>query len=288
MNFLDYLNKAWNDHAHDAKAVAANFKDNFSLITSEGDALAMGNLIVHVCGEHLGDWDRGLALINELKFNSNIQDQSGLNRFNAILELGKNPAHSVLGFPKSDQIRIFAVTASALAALGDLSRASDYLEQAEILAEEGLTKEDPANRSLAITGNSLASALEEKNERSKAEVELMVMAAQMARKYWEIAGGWIEVERAEYRLASTYLKANQKERALMHAKKCLEIIEANGNEPLEVFFGNEILAMIYHAEENRTGYMEALTGMEIAFGRLSEADRSWCAETLEKVKKLGV
>lgn len=288
MNFQDYINQAWNDHAHDAKKIATNFKENFSLIASENDALAMGNLIVHVCGEHLGDWDHGLALISELKFNTNVKDQNGLNRFNAILELGKNPDHSIVAFSASDQIRIFAITASALVSLGDLSRASDYLEKAQELAVKNISREDPANRSLAITGNNLASALEEKTERSKEEVELMIKAAQMGRKYWEIAGGWMEVERAEYRLASSYLKANQKEQALIHAKKCLEIIEANSNEPLEVFFGNEMLAMIFHEEQKKVEFLEALTGMEIAFGRLPEADQSWCVETLNKIKKLGV
>lgn len=287
MNFQDYLNQAWNTHAQDPKGLASSFKDQFSLISSESDALAMGNLIVHVCGEHLGDWDKGLSLISELKFNTHVKDQSGLNRFNAILELGKNPAHSIVAFPSSDQIRIFSITASALVSLGDLSRASDYLDNAQKLASDGLSKDDPANRSLAITGNNLASALEEKKQRSKEETELMLMAAHMGRKYWEIAGGWMEVERAEYRLASSYLHAGNPEIALTHINKCLEIIEANGNDPIEVLFGNEMLAMICNFQKNHSGYMEALTGMEIAFGRLSADDQSWCQDTLSKIKKLG-
>lgn len=65
----------------------------------------------------------------------------------------------------------------------------------------------PAFRALAVTGNNLACTLEEKNHRSLQETELMILASRTARKYWELAGGWLEISRAEYRLAMNYLQA---------------------------------------------------------------------------------
>ena len=63
------------------------------------------------------------------------------------------------------------------------------------------------NRALAVAANNLASSLEERSTRSAGERELMILAAQTARHYWGRAGGWLETERAEYRLAMSWVQA---------------------------------------------------------------------------------
>jgi tetratricopeptide (TPR) repeat protein len=284
MNFNDYLNNAWATHATNAKQVAEDFKANFSLMETEDDVMAMTNLIVHVCGEHLGEWERGSELLKKIKNNAKISDKSAMNRYVAILNLGNNPNTSIEDFSASDQVRIYSPVASALASLGGLKNAEKLLNKAsEICAQ--LPKEDPANKALAMAGNNIASKLEEKTTRSEHEVKLMITAASLARKYWEIAGTWKEVERAEYRLAQTYLKANEMDKALVHAEECLEIVSNNGNDPLEEFFAYEALTLVHKELKNQIGFDSALHGMKITFDKLSEADQSWCKETLEKLSK---
>lgn len=175
------------------------------------------------------------------------------------------------------------MTASALAVQNNLARAGRYLVEAEEVCMHKLDKKDPANKNLAVAGNNLASALEEKETLSHEETNLMIHAAFIARKFWEIAGSWLEIERAEYRLAKIFLKADILDKAYAHAEKCLEIISDNGCEPLEQFFGLEAIALIEKAKGNELGKQEAHQAMLETFNKIDPEDQTWCKETLEKV-----
>lgn len=282
MTFNDYLDNAWSTHATDPKKLADEFKSHFSLMESEDDVMAMASLIVHVCGEHLGEWEKGIDLLRKLKNNATIKDKEQMNRLMAILNLGNNPNSSMEHFSSSDQARIYSTTASALANLGGIKNANKLLTKAAEIASS-LKKEDPAQRSLAIAGNNMASSLEEKIDRTDAETELMIHAAHLARIHWEMVGTWKEVERAEYRLGKTYLKAQRFDKALHHAEKCLSIVSENNDEALESFFAYEVLTLIHKSLKNQMGVESSLNGMRIAFDRLSSDDQSWCREILETI-----
>lgn len=284
MNFKDYNTQSWKMHATDPDLVMKSFKDNLNLVETNADAVLFGNLVVHVSGEHLGKWNEGLEILRKLKTNDYITDMNSFDRYFAILGLGANPDFAINHFLPSDQVRILAVTSSALASQNDLVRAEKYLKAAYAIAIEDLTKDDPANKSLAITGNNLACALEEKESRTKEDTELMKLAARIGRTFWEICGTWKEVERAEYRLANTFLQAKEYDLALHHAKICLSIIEENNNEPLEAFFGYEVLALIERAMNNSFAYASAKNKMEAVFETLSAEDQKWARVTLERVR----
>src|SRR5581483_5972026 len=119
----------------------------------------------------------------------------------------------------SDKARVLAVAAAALAGQKRTKEAIRDWKLALELAQYGPKKTDPAARALAVTGNNLASALEEQADRTADERALMLEAAKAARRFWEIAGGWQEVERAEYRLCMSHLKAGEPSIALEHASK---------------------------------------------------------------------
>lgn len=87
---------------------------------TEDDVMKMSHLIVHVCGEHLGDWLLGLELLKKIKNNAKISDKAMMNRYVAILELGNNPNFKIDHFSVSDQASIYATTASALFNLGGM------------------------------------------------------------------------------------------------------------------------------------------------------------------------
>jgi mannitol-specific phosphotransferase system IIBC component len=180
MNFKEYLSDAWATHPTNSKKLADEFKQYFNLMESEDDVMAMTRLIVHVCGEHLGDWTKGIELLRKLKNNATIKDQSEMNRYMAILNLGNNPNISIDHFSPSDQAIIYAGTASALAHLGGLKIADKFLNLASDLSSQ-LPKEDPANKALAMAGNNIARSLENKNERSESETKLMNLAAMIGR-----------------------------------------------------------------------------------------------------------
>ncbi len=284
MNFQEYLHNAWSTHAEDPKKVADELRAAFNLMESGEDVMAMSRLIVHVCGEHLGEWQRGIELLRKLKNNATISDRSEMNRLVAILTLGNNPSVSIENFSTSDQVRIYCATASALINLGGVKNSEIFLKKSLDLMESIPAKDDPAYKSIAMAANNIASVLEEKIEINKREVELMILAATTGRKFWDIAGNWKEIERAEYHLAKSFLKAKLPEKAILHARECLAIVDSNGNEPLEVFFAFEVIALAEGALKNLAGSKRALENMQYAFDKLESDDQTLCKKILEKMQ----
>jgi hypothetical protein len=286
MNFKEYLSNAWMTHETDARKLLDEVKDNFKLMESEDDVMAMARLIVHLAGQHLGDWESGIGLLRKLKNNATINDKSEMNRLVAVLTLGNFPSTDLSSFSPSDQARIYAATSSALASLGGIKNAEKFLKLAVNIIETNLSVSDPANKAVAITGNTIASTLEEKTDRSILHDELMIYAAQTARKYWEIAGGWKEIERAEYRLAKSNLKAQRNNEAHEAACTCLKIVNSNNDEPLELFFAQEVVILTSMATNNISGLERSKEVMRGAFDQLSTDDQEWCRPTLDLIEKL--
>ena len=286
MNFEAYIDQAWTDHGANSEKVAAGFADGAKLAQSDDHLSQLIGLMVHVMGEHLARWDDGLKLMNQLKTHSALADQgesgAALRRSTATLEICRGDCPNIDSFSISDQVRIWAMAAASLSDR-DTARASSCLKRSLALAEIGLEKTDRANRSLAVTGNNLACSIEEKANRSSAETELMILAAQTARQYWERAGTWLEVERSEYRLANTYLQAGNPKQALLHAEACLDIAKKNNAAPLEFFFGLEALALVHRARGNRDGFESAANEATQYFEKLATEDKSWCEATLKKI-----
>jgi len=128
MNFKDYLKTA---RTIDPKIVADEFKAHFALMESEQDVMDMTDLIVHICGEKLGEWERGSELLKKIKNNAKIADKAHMDRAVAILALGNNPNTSIEKFSPEEQIKIYTVTAAAIAGLGGVKNAEKLLNKAK-------------------------------------------------------------------------------------------------------------------------------------------------------------
>ena len=127
MNFKEYLKSA---RSGDPKQVANEFKTNFALMETEDDVLEMTDLIVHICGEKLGEWARGSELLKKIKNNAKVNDRARMNRAVAILELGNNPNISIEKFSPEDQKIIYTTTANAIRNLGGVKNAEKLEKKA--------------------------------------------------------------------------------------------------------------------------------------------------------------
>jgi len=174
---------------------------------------------------------------------------------------------------------VLLTSASALVSR-DPARAQAYFKRA-LEAAPGLAKEDPAHKTLATTANNIAYALETQDGRNEAETELMLLAARAARTHWEIAGGWLEVERAEYRLAKSYLKAGLAQKSREHAQACLRIVAVQRADALEVFYAHEALALAELSLGNRDPAQRSLATARASFAALGEEDRNWVRPDLD-------
>lgn len=287
MDFATLIDKAWQDHATETADVACRLDEAVALVVDETQLNQLMHLGQHVHGEHLGQWHEGVAFVERLAalpaFLAEAASGQARTRSVASLRLAAGESAVLDGLSPSDRIRVVAMAASSLAER-DTARAHTLLQQALELAQRaGLPAADPMNRALAVTGNNLACALEEKPGRSADERALMILAVQTARLHWALAGTWLETERAEYRLANTWLQAGDLARARENARACLEIVAANDGAALERLFGWEALGRVERAAGNATGHARALARAREAFAELDQSDKGWCAESIDKL-----
>lgn len=279
-----FLERGWSEHGDRPREVARELQASLDLIGDLDRISAYGGLVVHVFGEHLGEWRAGVELLARLRalpyFESGTEADAALRRGAAALELAATANTTELSaWAPSERVRTLSIAASALAAQAALDRASAYFREALALCGE-LPSDDPAHRALAVTSNNLAVTLEEKPVRTAEEVELMLLAARTARAEWELAGTWLNVKRAEYRLARSALVAGRPEVALQHAQSCLALCTANGAPAVELFGAHEVLALVERARGNVAGLAAAIAQARRCVACVEEVDRTECEERL--------
>ena len=288
MDFDTFIGQGWDEHVKDPAGVAARLhSEGIALLTDAAQIVPLAHMAHHVMGEHLGQWQMGLRFQEQLAALPLCPPggaaAQALRRFMASLQLASGATDEDATLSASDRIRVTAMAAASLCD-HDTARAKQLFQDALVRAHTAaLPDSDPVNRALAISGNNLASTLEEKPQRSAEARALMILAAQTARHYWAIAGGWLETERAEYRLAMTWVQASDSAQALVHAQNCLAIVQANDAPPLERFFAWEAKGVAARAAGDLSGHQQALAQVREACAALTEADRGWCQASLDKL-----
>ncbi len=253
----------------------------------EDQLLRWMHLAHHLYNEHLRDPEAGLGALASLTtlpvYRAEGPSGQAAGRYRSSLQLTNGAdADSVLqGRSASDQVRVLALAAAG-ATPTDPTLAGVWLRQGEDIAGS-VDVADPAHRALAANANNIATTLESAAERSAAGRALMIGAAEIARREWAIAGGWLETERAEYRLAMTWLAAGDPARARGHAEACRAIVAANAGPPLERFFAVEAVARVARAAADDAGWSAAAAEAGDAFQELSADDQHACRESLDRL-----
>lgn len=288
MSFDVFLETAWNDHAEHPQEVADRLAVALETITTPAQLLSCARIVAHVYGEHLGRWEAGVALLENLRSHacrdgSTILD-SVIDRNVAALRYAADSRPSLAHFSASDRVAILAMASAALAGQRAFGRAIGAYDEAIALAESGLPDGSPAVRALAVGGNNLAAALEEKVDRDDVETAGMVAAAAGGLKYWKLAGTWLEEERAEYRLARSLIAAGDARRAISHADRCVAICTANDAAPFELFFGVAALALAQRSAGDDA--FEATRDRALGlYAQVADDERQWCAQDLAALKR---
>ncbi len=246
--FKTFINDCWAKHETESEFVAKKLEDSQNVVTNENELASYVGIVVHTLGGHLGEWQRGIDLLESLK-ELKLENKDPIIRGQAILALGMNDCkNKYLDMVTDDQMAsVYSHAATELLNQDQNQKAKTFLDKALSLVPNDLDNTNSLAKSLAISTNNMACALEEKNELSLEDSELMILCATTARKYWEVAGSWVEVERAEYRLAMSHLKAKNFDKAYMHATQCLEICTKNKADEFELFFAHEVLVKVNRA-----------------------------------------
>ncbi len=286
MTFDEMLEQAWNDHADHAAAVADRLVAAAATITSAEQLAPFARIVTHVFGEHLGDCERGVSLLNSLRrlpaYTDTPEAGGIVTRGVATLRFLGGDGTAATALALEDRASALATAASALSARNEYRRALDAYADGVRLAPS-LPPNSPAFRALAIGGNNLAVALEEKAGRTDYETAGMVAAARGGLAFWRKAGTWLEEERALYRLARSLLAAGQPGEAVLCAQQCAQICESNDAPAFERFFASAVLARALR-EDGRSGdYRKVRHDALNWFDTVPDDEREWCESDLAEL-----
>jgi hypothetical protein len=286
MSFDAFLERAWADHGDRPDEVAARLAEGYALIESPAQIASFARILAHVDGEHLARWSEGVARLERLRGHAQWRDDADaatiVRRLVAALRLcgGKAPESALAA---ADLAHAHAVAASALAAQHRIADAIRHYRAARAAGGAGLPDGDPAIRALAVTSNNLASTLQEAASRSADETAAMLDAAEASRDFWSRAGGWLEVERAEYMLAHCHLAAGDATAALRHAERCAAICERHGADAFERFFAQGVAALAHRARGESARFESARAAARALRDSLAPEQQSWCEPLLARL-----
>lgn len=141
-----------------------------------------------------------------------------------------------------------------------------------------------AGKAFAMAANNVASHLHTGPRGEPARDALMLLAAALARRAWASAGGWLQVERADYRLALCHAVLGQGAEAVVYARQCLAACVAAGDaaDAMEHYFAHEALVRAHHAAGDAQAAAASTQRMHTLLADIAEADglRAWCAQVL--------
>lgn len=287
--FDDFIRAQWREHGDAADAVAKRLAESTARVLTPAQVAPYAGLVVHVYGVHLAQWARGAELLQALRqspgFDGSMLAEGALQRGLASLALasGDDAAADALAVP--DRIAALASASSALLDREELDRAITLFDRALDLAEATELADDaPAVRSLAVGGNNLAATLEDRRERSPAQTAAMLRAAQAGLVHWQRGGGWIEHERAAYRLARSLLRAGRHAESCEAARHCLQVCATNEAPDVERFFGHAMEALALAGAGDHAAASAAGARALQAHARVPADEQAWCADDLQEMQ----
>jgi len=286
MGFDALIDSAWADHADRAQEVADRIAASLHLVQEPAQAAPFARLLAHVLGEHLGQWHTGISLLEALQRLPACADAAAIAAIAqhiSTLRYCAGDKSAVAALPVDARVAALADAASMLSGRGEFKAALAAYEDALRVASVDLADRSPAIRSLAVGGNNLAQALEDKPDRDAAETAGMVMAAEKALHYWRLAGTWLEHERAEYRLARSRLAAGQPTPALQIIERCIAICEGNDAPPFERFFGHAVMALAQRAAGDSAGFENSRARALALYAQVPAEERVWCEAELKEL-----
>lgn len=291
MNFDALIEHCWAEHGDHPDKVAVSLLASLALLKTPARVPPFARLVTHVYGEHLGRWKEGITLLKATRAFSRGEGEGegeaeagpAISRGIATLGYAGNLEVDLGGFSPPERIAVLAAAAAVLAGRREFQRAITAYGEAVSLAGAGLPGGSPAIRALAVAGNNLASALEEKPDRTPAETAGMVAAAEGGLQFWKLAGGWLEEERAEYRLANSLMQAGNPLRAGDHARRCVEVCAANSAPALEQFFAFTALALAQRRLGDAPGFADSRRQALGHCEKVAPDEKSWCEAEIEKL-----
>lgn len=287
MSRIDELaDQAMTLHADDTPQAAALLEQAAALATEPTEAQADLNALLRAC-EHvlLGHLDDGARLVRLL---DTLPSAAARARAAIALAAGTVPEPlSWQDLAPAEQVRAHYNAALALSRRRDFAGMRTLMRAAEALAGG----DDVApQQAWAAVANNIAGDMRFYHRAPDApHADLMLEAATLARQAWQRAGGWLQVERADWQLAMCAAAAGRGEAALEAARACLAACEAHAGESTpeaddyEFCFAHQALALAALAAADAAQAQQARAQMAARIARLPEADRGYAQQCLAEI-----
>lgn len=287
--FQQFLDEARRDHTEHPDAVAARLEGGLPHLARPEDVGPYASFVVHVFGEHLGQWQRGAKLLEAIgalpAAAGNESAAVGVRRGVAALRYAAGDPAGIEGLAPADLAQVMCVICTTHVARHETEAAIAALERALHAARlQALPPKHPATRSLAVAGNNLSAELEGKPQLSDRERAAMVLAAETGLTHWKLAGTWLEEESAEYQLARCLLRAGEFGRARERILNCIAVCEANNAPAFERFFGHAVLAIIDRAAGDMRGFETSRQAALAQYGLVPVNEQPWCKRELDEMR----
>lgn len=274
-----FMDRAYNDHAEAPQAFADALMARAATLPADAEGAEAIRLAEHVMLGHLADapaLQRFVQALPPALVQAEVAAAS-LQRANGCLSLMQGGAPADL--PPLLRWRSLHNAVLGLALTGRAALGSELLARDEAAA---LASPELAERqAYAAAANNIAAGLRQEPRRSADVDALMIQAAGVARRAWEKAGNWMNVERAEYQLALCHAVLGQGTPALHHAGLCLRICEAEQADAVEHFFAHEALVHAHRAAGQADQACAHRAQMAQWLPQVADAGmQAYCAKTL--------
>ena len=277
-----WLDQAQSQHADQPSVITAGLRTRAAQLPADADGAEAIRLAEHVWLAHAADAAGLQAFLDALPAALGQAASTAPSVERARLALAWLAGQPVPALADTLRWRALQNVVLAMAAQGRSAQALGLLQTDEAAAlAQGRSE---AGKAFAATANNVASHLQDSPRGDAARDTWMLQAAALARRAWASAGGWMQVERADYRLALCHAAAGQGAEAVEHARRCLAgcVAATDQADAVEHFFAHEALLRAHHAAGNAAAAGAALQRMQALLPDITEADglRAWCARVL--------
>jgi tetratricopeptide (TPR) repeat protein len=153
------------------------------------------------------------------------------------------------------------------------------------MSEEKRLTELEFHKKMGVDLFNLSWELLDKPDRTPEETDRLVHAVHASRYHWGVHGAPVNLARGEQMCSHVYALLGRAEPALHHARRCLELCEANGIGDFDLAFAHEALtrslALAGHGDEARASYELA---EKAAAGIAKDEDREYFLGQLRSIK----
>lgn len=254
----DLTQQALEIHPERPAEAAALLREGAGVL-EEGDAAqrdAWLRAAEHILLGHLADGE-GLAAL--------LPPDAARARAAIALAIGRSPDWQDLA--PADRIRAHYNAALARTRSRDFVGQGALLQAAQALAQAH-GDDAEAQQAWAAVANNVAADLRYYFKPGDSEASAaMLEAAQLARVAWQRAGGWLQIERADWQLAMCAAAAGEGVLALQAARAGLQACEANGADDYEFCFAYQALGLAALAADDLP---EARRSCELMAGRVAQ------------------